>query len=127
MVDTPLTRIDTVFLPVRRLADAVEWYRTHLGWPLVWQDDAIAIFQPEGGTPLTLLQHRYPGFVEVPEGESFEPVRQVGFNLFAPDLEGAHARFREHGVRVSEIYDHGPVQEFHFWDADGNMLSVVRC
>jgi catechol 2,3-dioxygenase-like lactoylglutathione lyase family enzyme len=122
-----LTRIDTVFLPVRSLAPAIEWYRTHLGWPLLWRNEAIAIFQLEGGTPLTLLQHRYPGLPEVAEGDEFEPVRQGGFNLLAPDLEAAHARFRESGIRVSEIYDHGDVQEFHLWDGDGNMLSVVRC
>jgi catechol 2,3-dioxygenase-like lactoylglutathione lyase family enzyme len=122
-----LTRIDTVFLPVRSLDAAIEWYRTHLGWPLVWQNEAIAIFQVDGGTPLTLLQHRYPGFAEIPEGEEFEPVRQVGFNLLAPEIEATHARFRESGVRVSEVYDHGDVQEFHLWDGDGNLLSVVRC
>jgi len=122
-----LTRIDTVFLPVRCLTEAIEWYRTHLAWPLVWHNEAIAIFQTDGGTPLTLLQHRYPGLAEVPADEAFEPVARIGFNFLAPDLEAAHARFRERGVRVSEIEDHGDVQEFHVWDADGNRLSVVRC
>lgn len=127
-MSTPLlTRIDTVFLPVRSLADATEWYGTHLGWPLVWQNEAIAIFQHEGGTPLTLLQHRYPGLPEVPAEERFEPGTQVCFNFHSADIEAAHRHFRERGVEVGDVMDHGDVQEFHFRDPDGNLLSVVRC
>lgn len=127
-MSTPLlTRIDTVFLPVRRLAEAIAWYQTHLGWPVAWQNEAIAILQTEGGTPVTLLQHRFPGLPEVPADEAFEPADRIAFNFLAPDIETAHARFRENGVRVTEIEDHGDVQEFHFWDADGNRLAVVRC
>lgn len=124
---TPLlSRIDTVFLPVRRLSEAMEWYRAHLGWPLVWQNESIAIFQANG-TPLTLLQHRYPGLPEVPEDEPFVPETQVRFNFHTSDIEAAHRHFRERGVDVDELQDHGDVHEFLFRDPDGNVLSVVRC
>jgi len=125
---TPLlTRIDTVFLPVRSLADAIEWYGAHLGWPLVWRNEEIAIFQHEGGTPLTLLQHRYPGVRDVPADEPFEPRTEVRFNFLCQDIEAAHRDFQARGVEAGELMDHGDAQEFHFRDPDGNLLSVVRC
>ncbi len=124
MSDIPLTRIDTVFLPVRNLARAIDWYSTHLGWPVAWQNEGIAVLTA-GPTPLTLLQHRYPGLPEVPEGEAFQPAVNVPFNFYAPDIRAVHRLFQERGVDVDELNERDGVQDFTFRDPDGNQLSVV--
>lgn len=121
---TPLfTRIDTVFLPVSDLDRAIEWYSALLGWQLGWRTEAAATLQA-GGIPLTLLQYRYPGVRQRPAGFKFQPVGEVAFNLFAPDLESAHRRLKEAGVEVSDIEAHGVQREFRFRDPDGNVLGA---
>jgi catechol 2,3-dioxygenase-like lactoylglutathione lyase family enzyme len=125
MAEMPFKRIDTVFLPVQNLIEAVNWYKEHLAVEVGWQNPSAAMLLLSE-TPLTLLQYRYPGFEAPPDAEfTFSPVTQVVFNLYTPDIVEAHRRLQSAGVQVGEIIDHGSVKEFFFDDLDGNALAVV--
>lgn len=119
---TPLfPRIDTVFLPVRDVERATHWYRESFGLPLLWQGPGVACLKL-GETPLTLLQHRHPGFTEAPD--EFQPLNDVPFNFYAADLHAARDELAARGVAVSEINDYGSVQDFIITDPDGNRFGV---
>lgn len=116
-------RIDTVFLPVKDLEKAVEWYCETLGMSPLWQMPGVAALKM-GETPLTLVQYRFPGYEQPPEADfRFQPVDQVAFNFFALDIEEVHATLKARGVQVGEIIDHGEIKELQFRDPDGNQLA----
>ena len=69
-------RIDTVFVRVRNLDEAVAWYTQHLGLEVRWRHPGVACLNL-GETPLTLLE----------TGEAFHPVEEAPFNFYAPDIE----------------------------------------
>ncbi len=107
-------RIDTVFLRVRNLEKAIDWYTRELGLTLRWKQPGLACLNL-GETPLTLM--------EVAEG--FVPVTEAPFNFYAPDIEAAHRRLKEAGAVVDdEITDEPGVRWFSFTDPDGNRLEV---
>jgi catechol 2,3-dioxygenase-like lactoylglutathione lyase family enzyme len=118
------TRIDTVFLPVRDVSRAAAWYRDTLGLGLLWEQPGVACLKM-GETPLTLLQHRFPGVLEPgPEDGEFRPLSDLSFNFYAPDIEASHAGLRERGVQVTEIVDSPGVRWFTAWDLDGNRFGA---
>ncbi len=110
-------RIDTVFLKVMDLDQAINWYTKVLGFTLRWRMD-------EGGyaalniseTPLTLVQ--------VPRDTEFTPTTFSSFNFYVSDITEAHNHLKEHQVEVGEIEDGGDVKWFWFKDPDGNRLEV---
>lgn len=108
-------RIDTVFLPVSNLDRSLEWYQTNLGLTLRWRYQNYACLNV-GETPITLV-----------ETEQVTPPTHEPFNLLAPELEAVHARLRDLGLAVSDIRDHGDVQELTVKDPDGTPISIVRC
>nr|MBO2471919.1 hypothetical protein [Bacillota bacterium] len=107
-------RIDTVFLRVRNLDDAVAWYTEKLGLALKWRQPGLACLGL-GETPLTLLE----------AADEFVPAEEPPFNFYAADIEEARRRLRDAGVEVDEeIQSDGTVRWFGFADLDGNRLEV---
>ena len=112
-----------MFLSVKDIGEAIEWYSTKLGLNIAWQNERVACFKL-GETPLTLLQHGYPGHSALPEDE-FKPNTQVSFNFYVSDIEQAHQKLSAKQVKIHPINDYGTVKDFVFEDINGNMLSVV--
>jgi catechol 2,3-dioxygenase-like lactoylglutathione lyase family enzyme len=108
-------RIDTVFLPVRNLQKAVEWYTTTLGFTLGWVSGEYGCLRV-GETPLTLY--------ETQDDSRFPSREHAPFNFFHPNAEEARATLLEKGVEVGEIQHGEGVRWFHFFDLDGNRLEV---
>lgn len=117
-------RIDTVFVPVRVLADAVAWYQAVLGWDVAWSNSCVASFKA-GETAFTLLQNGYPGMDTPPDGHVFRPLSDVAFNFFAENIDAARQSLLDKGVAVGPMLNHGTMREFNFTDPDGNKFSVV--
>jgi catechol 2,3-dioxygenase-like lactoylglutathione lyase family enzyme len=126
VLEEPLfKRIDAVFLPVKDLEKAIDWYVENLGLSLRFMQKGVASFNVSE-TPLTLLQYKYPGFTEPPSRNfEFKPRTEIFFNFYTSDIRAAHKRLRERGVKVGEIKNNDGLQEFDFYDPDGNHLSVV--
>ena len=119
-----LKRIDSVFLPVKNIGESIEWYADKLSLKIAWKNDCVACFKV-GETPLTLLQHGYPGHSNPPEGCEFKPNTHVAFNFYVSDIEQTHQDLALKDVKVHPINDYGNVKDFLFEDLSGNMLSVV--
>lgn len=107
-------RIDTVFLRVPNLDEAVAWYTEHLGLTERWRRPGVACLNL-GETPLTLL--------EVKDG--FRPAEEPPFNFYVQDIDAAHARLKAAGIPVDETITEEPgVRWFDFSDPYGNRLEV---
>lgn len=113
------SRLDTVILRVRDLADAQQWYARHLGLAPVHTDpeQGLAVLGLEGGASLTLWA--------LPAGEA--PRASSTFPIFAVgDARAAHARLRETGAAVEPLVEAPGVRWFRFADADGNPLEACE-
>lgn len=108
------TRVDTVFLPVRNLDQAIAWYTQTFGFTLRWKHGNYAAINVSQ-TPLTLYQ---------PEGEFAPVTRHMPFNFYSPDIEAAHSRLQECGAKVEAIDQQSDFGFFEFHDPDGNLLGV---
>ncbi|MBL0387155.1 VOC family protein [Tumebacillus sp. ITR2] len=108
-------RIDTVFLQVKTLDEAIPWYQENLGFELRWRQGGHACMNV-AETPLTLW--------ETPSGEAHTPHPYLAFNFYIKDLEACERHLQERGVQTEPILDHGVVKTLDFFDNSGNRLSV---
>jgi catechol 2,3-dioxygenase-like lactoylglutathione lyase family enzyme len=116
-----------VFVPVRDLHRAVEWYDKTLRFARLWEDEAHGSAGMSTGNPVGLCLVQAAPFkpLEFPPNDFGV---EFGFNLATADVEAAHARLADSGVDVEEItpsFD-GTFQCFAFRDPDGNKWSVVQ-
>lgn len=111
-MSTLFKRIDTVFLKVKDLDQAIEWYTKVLGFDLRWKVEGYAALNISE-TPLTLVQAT---------GE-FSPIKESSFNFYVSDVNEAHEHLKKHGVQLGPI-ESNEVQWFWFSDSDGNRLEV---
>ncbi len=110
-------RIDTVFVKVKNLEKASEWYETVMGFESTWKDIAGGYVSfAVGETALTLAR--------VPEGEELKVSETPAFNFYASDVQEAHRYLVEKGVNTSEITIDADVKWFSFEDVEGNKLEV---
>ena len=116
-------QVGSVFVPVTDLEKAREWYKKHLGVKEIdsWEGGA-GFFFPQGSVQF--------GLIEVSESQPTEFViekedRNVYFNFVVEDIEAAHEKLNEVGVRVTEIESFGGMRCFDFFDPDENTFSVV--
>ncbi|MEN6480926.1 MAG: VOC family protein [Anaerolineaceae bacterium] len=124
MTEPLFVRIETVYLPVRNLDRAVQWYRDTMQLEILWKNETAASLKL-GETPLTLLKYQFPGMSEPPyEDFEFVPVTEVLFNIFTSDIEAAHKLLEDKDVAVSDIEIHENLRDFIFADLDGNMIGV---
>lgn len=123
MADTPLfSRIDTVILRVRDLAQARAWYATALGLHPVFEDPAEGlIVLGVGGTgSLTLWQ--------LGPGETPPPQDAAGtYPIFAAaDAAAERKALEARGVPVGDLAEGPGVRFFGFRDPDGNRLEACQ-
>jgi catechol 2,3-dioxygenase-like lactoylglutathione lyase family enzyme len=123
MPATPVfSRLDTVVVRVADRVAAVEWYRTKLGFQVLFQDEAagIAVLHLGRDATLTLWQLR--------EGEVTPPRELAGsFPVFeAKDAAAERAELIARGVDASELRTVARVKLFSFRDLDGNRLEACE-
>ena len=97
-----LTRIDTVFLEVNDLAEAIKWYSETLSLTMRWSKNGYAAFSV-GETALTLVQ-----------SEQVIPAKHSPFNFFTPDIEAVHRILTEKQVDADPVTDYGDIKTFAF-------------
>ncbi|NMO14388.1 VOC family protein [Pyxidicoccus fallax] len=114
MTEPLFKRVDTVFIPVRDLKDAIGWYTWALGFTLRWQSGNYAALNA-GETAVTLHQ---------PEGEHRPFGDHAPLNFYASDIEAAHRKLKEAGATVESIQTMPGIRFFDFKDPDGNRLGV---
>lgn len=66
----------------------------------------------------------FPGDPEASRGQEFEHIGLMMHGTSMDDLRRNYAFFRERGVRIAEILDHGVSTGIYFHDPDGHMLEV---
>ena len=109
-----LTRIDTVFLEVNDLADAIKWYEETLSLKMRWNRNGYAAFSV-GETALTLVQ-----------SEQVTPAKHSPFNFFTTNIEAVHRILTEKQVDTDPLVDYGDIKTFDFRNPDGNVLGFCQ-
>ncbi|HET9630356.1 MAG TPA: VOC family protein [Novosphingobium sp.] len=66
----------------------------------------------------------FPGEPGASRGKEFEHVGLMMAGSSMDDLRANYAYFRERGVEIAEILDHGVSTGIYFFDPDGHMLEV---
>lgn len=108
-------RIDAVFLPVRDLEKAVEWYTETFGLEVRWRNQRFA----------GLVVGNNVGFHLVEVKDYIANQNYCPFNFAATDLESVRAKLEERGVRMTG-YREGEPRRFDFFDPDGNILTIIQ-
>lgn len=114
---SPFLRVDSVFIPVKDLNKAIDWYTQTLEFGLHWRNDEGGFACIDGGSmPITLAQ--------IPQDREFVPFTNAPFNFYVQDVEETHRILKDKGVTVGEIDKLYHVRWFWFLDPDGNRLEV---
>lgn len=120
-----MIKIGAIFIPVKDVERAVEWYKEklnlhHVGtWP---ENKGADFYFTEEKQYITLVKVN-----EVPP-LSFLDVsgyKNSFFNFTTHNLEQYRNDLLQKGVNVGEIVDYGPVLGFEIYDLDGNRLDVI--
>jgi predicted enzyme related to lactoylglutathione lyase len=119
-------RIDGVFVPVRDVAKAGDWYRGLLGLPAdESQHDYpshLCVIAMEGDCGLVLDEMPMWGG-DQPDGPP--TYRTPAFMFATDDIYAAHAQVRDYGAEVvTDVNEIGKDGWFTFRDLDGNLLMV---
>lgn len=112
-----INQIGTVFVPVRNIEKAREWYCDILGVPVTGETlfDHLYVL-PMQGTGIVLDSKIYQ------EDQIFQT---PPFHLNTSDIEKAYDFMREKGIEIVTDIEHG--QWFNFKDPDGNVLMICEC
>ncbi|WP_057772559.1 VOC family protein [Cytobacillus dafuensis] len=120
-----MIKIGAIFVPVRNVETAIEWYKEKLGLNHVgtWPGNTGADFY-------FTVEKQYLSLVKVEEKQEIEFAINAKhynayYNFTTTDIEAYHQHLQLKGVEVTEIKDHGPVMCFDFYDLDGNMFGVI--
>lgn len=121
-----VTKIAHIVLFVKDPEASAAWYRDVLNMKIV----ARASDGPyKGGVFLSfgVSDHDialFPGEPDASKGKEFEHVGLMMDGTSMDDLRRNFAFFRERGVEIAEILDHGVSTGIYFYDPDGHMLEV---
>lgn len=112
-------RVDSVFVKVRDLEKAIEWYTKTLGLSVRWRNDEGGFAALDiGGTTITFELEK--------DSESFKPSEEATFILFVRDIEEAHTGLTSQGVEAGPIEMLYDVRWFWFKDQDGNKIKACN-
>ncbi|MGE5633367.1 MAG: VOC family protein [Caulobacteraceae bacterium] len=112
-------RIDTIFIKVRDMDKAVEWYTKTLGLKLKWRNDEGGYAAIEiGGAPIT--------FVLDKDNENFRPYEESPFIIYVRDIEEARNSLTAQNVQAGPIETLYDSKWFWFKDPDGNVARVCH-
>lgn len=119
-MSSPIQRaVGQVFIPVRDMASAIEWYSQLLGFEPAASSHEGTIFDipTDGDTRLALDANR----------PDFDPSGPPRFFLWTHDMSATVRHLRELDVTVtSDVEDIGSVMFVQFEDPDGNPLMVCQ-
>ncbi|WEK56026.1 MAG: VOC family protein [Candidatus Cohnella colombiensis] len=110
-------QIGTVFIPVKSIENARDWYCDILGLPIEGEILYGHLYiVPMKGTSIVLDSKIYT------EDNIF---RAPAFHFKTVDIEEAFKYMKEKKVNIVTDIEHN--QWFNFKDPDGNLLMVCRC
>lgn len=121
-----VAKIAHVVLFVKDPEASAAWYRDVLNMKIV----ARAGDGPyKGGVFLSfgVSDHDialFPGEPDASKGKEFEHIGLMMDGTSMDDLRRNFAFFRQRGVEIAEILDHGVSTGIYFYDPDGHMLEV---
>jgi catechol 2,3-dioxygenase-like lactoylglutathione lyase family enzyme len=106
-----------LFIHVRDLGKAVDWYTQTLGFDLNWRNDEGGYACIDGRVlPITL--------VKVQEEDEFIPSGRAPFNFYALDIDEVYRNLKDKGIEMGDIENLYNTRWFWFKDPDGNRLEV---
>lgn len=107
-----IKRIDTVFLEVDNLDEAVSWYCENLGLRLRWKNEFGYAAIEVSETVLTLV-----------ENTKRSEQSHMPFNFFTSDIEATYNQLVSKGVKVGKLNSDSRFAHFDFEDLSGNILG----
>ncbi|GIO32188.1 MULTISPECIES: VOC family protein [Paenibacillus] len=108
-------RIDAVFLPVKGLGKAVDWYTDIFGLEVRWRNQRFAGLDVGSNVGFHLVEVK-----DYAANQNYCPS-----NFAAHDLDSVRAKLEERGVVMSGYRD-GEPRRFDFFDPDGNILTIIQ-
>ncbi|TES53242.1 VOC family protein [Halalkalibacterium halodurans] len=113
-----------IFIPVRHLAKATDWYKEMLGFEMIHDDSPAANVLKVGDGTVTFCLVTCED-IEQPKFPQNDYEVNVYFNFHTNDVGKAHQLLSSKGANVGEIHDYGKVRGFDLIDLDGNHFGVV--
>jgi len=107
-----IKRIDSVFLQVGDLDQAIKWYSDNLGLKLRWKNQYGYAAMEVGETVLTLV-----------EGTDTTKQSHMQFNFYTSDIDKMHKELVSKGVKVGKLNGDSNFAYFQFEDLCENILG----
>ncbi|MUK89368.1 VOC family protein [Ornithinibacillus sp. L9] len=112
-------KINTVFVPVRDIKKASDWYSTILGVSGEVMHDHLFVASMKG---TGLVLDEMPAWRK--KGEDITPFQAPAVQFVTDDIEASYRFMEANGVELVTDIQHGHF--FVFKDLDGNMLMVMQ-
>lgn len=110
-----------IYIPVRDLQRALNWYSEHLGFRLVVEDPFCTEIRSESGVRAFLI-HNDAGNVTSQMHYRNGIQAAYGFTV-DEDIPTLYGQLRDKGIRVGELTDYQGLS-FKFFDPDGNAIEL---
>jgi catechol 2,3-dioxygenase-like lactoylglutathione lyase family enzyme len=128
-----LARIDCNFIPVKNIAESIDWYVNKLGCKFMWHDGGYAALNvtvnnpPEGQGNIILGQ----AMITLVQADEFSPLsftldnrKHPIINFYTNDIAYTHETLKNNGVMVSDINEYGSLKGMDFTDINGHLLGI---
>lgn len=128
-----LNRVDCIFIPVKNIAESIEWYVKKLGCKFMWHDGGYAalnvtINNPKEGQGNIELGQAMITLVQADEVTplcfKFDNRKHPLINFYTKDIYYTYQTLKGNGVDVSEINEYGPLKGMDFYDLNGHLLGI---
>lgn len=106
-------KIETVFIPTKKIDECVKWYTEKLDVSVKWKYETAVAFKI-GETDITIVE----------EQETLKEL-ELRFNLLTDSISTAHYNLYQRGVIVSDIKKWKNLKYFDFQDYNGYFLQVI--
>ena len=108
-----------VYIPVRDLERAADWYEKNLEFRLIYKDSLYYDMRTENGVKIMLI----PTEGNMTSQMQYSTGQQPAYGFCVDAFDAIKAKLEKNRVKIGEVFDYFG-RSFSFYDLDGNKIEL---